>query len=198
MHRTRRVVCRDVERLEVVPVVLDFGPFLDREARVAEQRLDATARARDRVQAARLLPAPRQGDVDAACREPTLELGAVEFGLARVDGRGEFVAHGVDAGAGGLALVGRERAQGLELRCDGTLLAEELDLERLEVGQGGGRGRARPGVGGQGFESGGRGRIAHAARFRLAGRLRGAGSTSGDSAGDPHLLPPTGGEAGAK
>ena len=80
VHRPRRMVRGDVERLEVVPVVLDFGTVLDREAGVAEQRLDAPARAGHRVQAAGLLAAARQRHVDAARGQLALELGALEFG----------------------------------------------------------------------------------------------------------------------
>jgi hypothetical protein len=158
----------DVERFEVVPVVLDLGPFLDREARVAEQHLDATPRARDGVQAAGLLAPARLRDVDPARREPALEFGPVELCLACLDQRREFVAHGVDARAGGLAFVGRECAERLQLRRDRAFPAEELDLERLEVHKARARVDARPRVAREVVEPGLCRRFAH----RVAVRLR--------------------------
>ena len=66
VHRARRVVGGDVERLEVVEVVLDLGPLGHAESGAAEDRLDPQPRARDRMQPAGRLAAARQGDVDGA------------------------------------------------------------------------------------------------------------------------------------
>ena len=85
------------------------------------------------MQAAGLLAAARLRDVDAARGELPLELGLLERRLTLGHRRRQLVAHGVDARAGLAALVGRERAQRLEQRGDRALLAEQLDLERLEL-----------------------------------------------------------------
>ena len=147
MHRPRRMVGGDVERLEVVPVVLDLGPALHREAGVAEQRLDAAPRAAHRMQAARLLAPARLRDVDAAGRELALEFGLLERRLPLGhDGR-ERVPRRVDARTRLAALLGSETPERLEQRGHRALLAEQLDLERLDGGEvrAGGNAAARVG-----------------------------------------------------
>ena len=52
LHVARRVIGRDVERLEVVPLGLDLGTFLDREAEPGEEADDVALDLRDRVQVA--------------------------------------------------------------------------------------------------------------------------------------------------
>src|SRR5690606_29306906 len=52
VHRPRRVMGGDVERLEVVVVVFHLGAFDDSEADAGEQRFDALQRAGHRMQAA--------------------------------------------------------------------------------------------------------------------------------------------------
>ncbi len=69
VHRARRMVGGNVERLEVVEVVLDFRPFRELNPALPEDRLDAQARARHGMQAADGLPATGQRDVDRAGRE---------------------------------------------------------------------------------------------------------------------------------
>ena len=83
------MVVRDVERLEVVEVVLDLGTRVHVEARVAEDLDHAAQRARDRMQ----LPArsPRPGSVTssasaASCRSSAF---ALERVAARVERRRE-------------------------------------------------------------------------------------------------------------
>ena len=66
VHRPRRMVLRDVERLEVVEVVLDLGPVGDVEAGARKISSMRRARARDRMQAAAALAAARQRHVDAS------------------------------------------------------------------------------------------------------------------------------------
>ena len=65
VHRPRRMIGRDVQRLEVVEVVLDFRTRGDLEAGAPEERLDAQARLRDRMQPAALPRRAGQGDIDA-------------------------------------------------------------------------------------------------------------------------------------
>ena len=88
---------------------------------------------------------------------------AVEFRLARLERGADLVAHGVDARARGLAFVRRQRAERLQLRGDRALLAEQLDLERFEVGEARAGRDPRPGVCRQVVEAEGRGRVAHRA-----------------------------------
>ena len=133
----------DVERLEVVPVVLDLGAVLDREPGAAEERDRAAPRAGDRVQPARGLAASRLRDVDAIGGESPRELGPLEVDAPRFERRGDLVPERIDARARSLALGGIERRQRLELRRDGALLAEQLDLELLEVRQAPARNRSK-------------------------------------------------------
>ena len=63
-HLPGGVLGRDVERLEIVPVVLDVRAFGDREAHVGEDRHDLLGGLADRVDPPLLPLARRQGDVD--------------------------------------------------------------------------------------------------------------------------------------
>ena len=88
VHRARRMIRRDVERFEVVEVILDLRTCRDIEAGAAKQRLDAQPRLGDRMQAARLL-APRPGSVTsmrpaASCRSMSAR---AERAAARLDRR---------------------------------------------------------------------------------------------------------------
>src|SRR3546814_6492308 len=64
VHRARRVVRREVQRLEVVPVVLDLRAVGQLVAQAAEDVGDALDRAADRMQAAARGVAAGQRDVD--------------------------------------------------------------------------------------------------------------------------------------
>jgi hypothetical protein len=106
VHRARRVIRRDIERLEVVPVVLDLGTAFDGETGTAEQLLDTASRARQRMQRAVALAAPRLCHVDAGCREFALESDALELGPSGLGERDQLVVYGVHARTRALALVG--------------------------------------------------------------------------------------------
>src|SRR5271163_3398939 len=60
VHGARRMVRRNIERLEVMEVVLDLRPRGYLKARLHENPLDAQTRASDRMYAALLLPPARQ------------------------------------------------------------------------------------------------------------------------------------------
>ena len=150
VHRTRGVVRREVQRLEIVPVVLDLGTIGHLVAEAREDRSDALQRARDRVQVAALGIAPRQGDVDAFGRETLRQCGLFELGLARGERGRERVADAVDAFAVDLALVRRELAEAFQLLGDAAGLAEQADadgIEAIERGGGGDVGEAGIGEG---------------------------------------------------
>jgi hypothetical protein len=105
------MVRREVERAEVVPVVLDFRAIGDVIAEPRKDRADAIERARDRVQSAAIAVAAGQRDVDAFGDEARRGFGAVEFVLARGKRVGDALLRQIDLGATLLALVGRERAE---------------------------------------------------------------------------------------
>src|SRR5690606_15672522 len=66
LHVARRVILRDRERLERVPVGLDLRPFGDHEAELGEYAYRLQAYLREQVQMAATDRARRQRDVDAA------------------------------------------------------------------------------------------------------------------------------------
>ena len=90
VHRARRMIGRDVQRLEVMKVILDLRPLGDLEARTPENLLDAQTRLRDRVQSAGALAPSGQRDIDGAGREPAVDRGALE--LVRAASRAWFAA----------------------------------------------------------------------------------------------------------
>ena len=108
VHRARRMVRREVQRLEVVPVVLDLRAVGELVAQPGEDVGDALERAPDRMQAAARAVDARQGDVDGLGRQARGERGIFERGLARGDGGGERIARPVDRLADALALLGRQ------------------------------------------------------------------------------------------
>ena len=136
VHGPRRMMGRDIERLEVVVVVLDLGAFRDLEAELAEQCLDARQRPGDGVQPARAAAAPGQGHVQALFRQAPLQGLPLQIGLARFDGRLQPLLGLVDDGPGHLALLGRQAAELLQPGRQAALLAEVLHtdgVQRLQV-----------------------------------------------------------------
>ena len=75
VHRPRRMVGGDVERLEIVEIVLDLGSLGHAEPGPPEDGLDAQACPRHRMQAADRLAAARERHVDSAARKLALERG---------------------------------------------------------------------------------------------------------------------------
>src|SRR5487761_202536 len=80
------MVRREIERLEVVEIVLDLRTRGDLEARAAEDLLHAQPRQSDRMQPAALLAAARQGDIDTAGGVLALDLRARQCLAPRLDG----------------------------------------------------------------------------------------------------------------
>ena len=79
---------RDVERLEIVPVGLDVGPFGDRETHVGEDRDDLLGDLADRMDApSGGGPARRQGDVEPSRSEARVERGRSQHGLRALERR---------------------------------------------------------------------------------------------------------------
>ncbi|MNQ46955.1 hypothetical protein D3C85_607830 [compost metagenome] len=132
MHRPRRVVAGDVERLEVVVVVFDFRTFGDVVADMGEELLDALKGASHRVQAAGGLAATGQGHVDAFGRQLGCQRCGLEVGLARIEGILNAGLGGIDQGARLRTLLGRELAQGLHELGQLALLAKVMNPELLQ------------------------------------------------------------------
>ncbi len=132
VHRPRRMVRRNVERLEVVVVVLDFRAVGDVEAHAREQCFQAFERARDRMQSARTYTPPRQRDVNFfSCKlvrpRPHLELFA-----ARRERRRQCLFGVIDQFSENRPLLGRQVAKMLELFGKQAFLAEVVHAQRLD------------------------------------------------------------------
>jgi hypothetical protein len=129
------VVRRNVQSLEVVEVVLDLRTLGNLEAGTPEQRLDAQPRARERMQAAAPLAAPRQRDVDAATRKFALDRRALELGVPGRQGLLEALLDRVDRLPRLASLGDSEPADALQAQRQLALLAEELHAQFLERGE---------------------------------------------------------------
>jgi hypothetical protein len=142
-HPPRRVAGRDVERLEVVPVRFDLGPFGDREPHADEHVLEAVAGLGDEVEVAAWRHVADLGEVEPLGLEPDPALGRFELGLASGERGIDVVAGLVEAEARCAALVGCEPAQrALPLR-ERAALSEQL---RVQPTQGVERGCGGDGV----------------------------------------------------
>ncbi len=117
MHGARRVVRREIQRLEIVPVILDLRPFRQLVAQPAENSGDAFQGTGDRMQANAVAIAARQGDVDGFGDQPRVQCGFQQR-LALGQRTGQCVAGLVDRFTSGLALLGRQGTELLELRGD--------------------------------------------------------------------------------
>ncbi len=144
VHGARRVVRREVQRLEVVPVVFDFRAFGQLVTQAAEDLGDALQGARYRVQATALAMTARQGDIDAFSGQACVQRSVFQQRLALSQGRGHRITRDVDRLTRRLALVGRQGAKLLEVGGDAAALAQQRNtqvfqrfraLRRSHIGQ---------------------------------------------------------------
>ncbi len=152
VHGARRVVRREVERLEVVPVVLDLRTVGQLIAQPPEDLGDAFQRPADRMQATAETVAARQADVDGFAGQARIQYRVFQYRLAGRQGIADGVADAVDGFTGALALFGRQGAQLLQLRGDAAALAQQRDtqvFQRVRRLRGGNVGQR---LGGQGFD----------------------------------------------
>ena len=167
MHLAGRMFGRDVERGEIVEIVLDVGAFGDRKAHLAEDRDAFVGGLADRVQMAGRARAHRQGDVERLGGEPRLQCGIIEFRLARLERRGDRVLDLIQRLTGGAARLRFECAQTLHALGDRALAAKRGDAHRLQRAKIGGAVDAGDQVGLQGVGVGCRHR-----RISIAGARR--------------------------
>ena len=111
VHRPRRVVLGDVQRFEIVKIVLDLGTLGDVETEFAEHRIDAVHRERYRVQAAGRLAPPRQSDIHRFASQLSGDRGIRQRRLARFDLFLHPLLGAVDRLAGRGPLLGRQLAE---------------------------------------------------------------------------------------
>ena len=173
LHRARRVVGAEVERVEVEPLGLDERALGDLPAHRDEDVGDPLGEHRDRVPGSGDLAVPGKGDVDGLLDEHPLlgldlELG-LTLGQCLVDGAPGLA----DPLAGVLARLGRQRADLPVGQRQRRTVAGVLGAHPLELARGPSRRRSRRGP-------------AHASRARAPrragspgpGRTRSWGRTS--------------------
>ena len=125
----RRVIVREVERVEVIALGLGFGAHGAGEAQLAEDLADLVHDLCDQMQAALPAGAARHGQVQI----PGGDGGALELALARGERRLEIALQGVRDAAHGLAVLRLEaRHGGEDMGERAGLAAQDLGLELLE------------------------------------------------------------------
>ena len=125
VHGARRMIRRNIERLEIMKIILDFRTGGDLKSRLHEDPLDSQARASHRVQAARLLAAARQSHIDGARGKLGAQRLPLQAFAARLQGLVNRGLRFVDLLSGGRPLGGRQLAQAFELLREQALLAEK-------------------------------------------------------------------------
>ncbi|MNV80796.1 hypothetical protein D3C71_1744210 [compost metagenome] len=143
---------REVERFEVVPVVFDFrafGHFIPKPAEDLGNALQGTG---DRMQASAIGAASRQGDVDGFGAQARVQGSVFQHRLALAQRAGERITGTVDGFAGGLALVGGQATELLELGGDAAVLAEQGNAQGFQRIGAAGSGHVGQCLGGQGLD----------------------------------------------
>ena len=132
VHLPRRMAGREVERGEVVEVVLDVGTFSDGEAHVGEDGGEFLEHLHHGMQRADRLEARRQGEVFAFGFEARIQRRRFEVGLARIECCGEAILEAVEGGAGNLALLRAHAAELAHQKRDAALLAQFGNADGIE------------------------------------------------------------------
>ena len=144
LHRAAGVVFRGIEGGEVVPVGLDLAPAFYLVTQPGEDVGDLTDDVGDQMLAADGLGAARQGYVHGAGGHGSLQLGAAQLALARLERGLDGLAHLVDHASHGGALLFGHVAHAAQRRRERTLLAQHAYAQILEarrVGRGPNRGQ---------------------------------------------------------
>ena len=138
LHRPCGVIRWDIERLEVVPVVLDLRPLHHAEAEAREDADHLALDERHRVQRAGAGATPGQGEVDTV----GLEQGGVGIGLQRlatgVESTGELGADLVRPRADRAPVVLGKPTEGLLQLAERCLSPEDRDLGGIQFIERGG------------------------------------------------------------
>ena len=111
LHGARGVVLRDIERLEVVEIVFDFGAVGHIEAHAVKEFDHALQGQGNRMQAAALLTAAGQSNVECLGGQLRLQFGGVKRIAFFVIGRLKTVFAFVDVRADGFLFFGRQAAE---------------------------------------------------------------------------------------
>ncbi len=143
LHRPRRVAGREVQRLEVVPVVLDLGPSATRYPRLDEHVLELAPALGDEVEVAPAATVAAQREVERRPRPRPRGASSARCGLDRLGDRRRELR---DRLADDRLLVAREVLDRLLDPGRHRALAGQPPLELVELVDrpGRGDGRARP------------------------------------------------------
>jgi hypothetical protein len=136
------MVGRDVEHLEVGDVVLDLGAFVRDEAELLEDARDLGHALDARVERATTDGTAGERDVDGLRDQPGRQLAAADVRPALSDGRLDGDPDRVRDGPDLRAVLGRQRTDPAEHAGQAALLAQHVELDRVER-RGIGRGRDR-------------------------------------------------------
>ena len=129
----RGMVRRDVERGEIVEIVLDMRPLGDDETHLAEDRDDLVDGLADRMDRSRAAGQHRQGHIGQLAGEAIGQRGTPQPVAGFLERRGDRVPKGVQPRARLPALFCRKLAKPAHQRGNLAVAAEQLDADLLEL-----------------------------------------------------------------
>ncbi len=128
----RRMLGRNVERREIVEIILDMRAFGHGKAEIAENLHHLFPHLGDRMDRAARLGARRQGHVDFFRSEALLKLRFLQHGLARRNRFRHLVLQHIERRTRRLALLRPHGAESFHLLGDRALLAKRCHAHRFE------------------------------------------------------------------
>ena len=132
LHAARGMVCRGVERFEVIVVGFHFRAGFDHIAQADEDLGDLVGDAADQMAGAHLLAAARKGDIHRARLHAGFQLGAAQLGLLFLKRRLDHIAYRVHGLTHFGTLFFRHLAHGAQVAGQRTGLARYGNAHLLE------------------------------------------------------------------
>ena len=132
LHGARGVVLRNIERLEIMEIVFDFGAVGHFKTDTVKQLHHALQGERHRMQAALSLAAPGQGHIQRLGSQLRLQLGCIERIAFDVIGRLKLIFALIDVRAYGFALFGRHLTEGFQQGVQFAGLAQITGFDQFE------------------------------------------------------------------
>ena len=139
----RRMIGRDVQRREIMKIILNMRTFGDTETQCPENRDDLVDGLADRVNPPRRGPRDRQRHVNPFLRQATVEFSIAQMLRSRFKRGLNLVPNGIDRRPGGPPCIGVKLAQGLQPFGDVALAAKRGNPDLIQDGEGLGRSDAR-------------------------------------------------------
>ena len=114
LHRTRRVICRYIQGLEIVEIVFDFRAVRHFKTHTVKQ-LDHTLQSQSNwMQTAMFLRTARQSNIQCFCSQLSLQLGFIQGIPFAIKGRLKLIFAFVDVRAYGFTLFRRHLTQSFQ------------------------------------------------------------------------------------